>query len=322
MKKPTVSVLAYDGMTAFEAGIVIEVFGLVWPDIGTPWYELTVCTETPEPVRVIGGATLSTPHGLADFAAADTVVVPSVADPAAPTSPELIEALRTAQHRGARMVSICSGAFAFAAAGILDGRRATTHWRYADQLRERYPEIDVDPVPLYTDDGDVLTSAGCAAGLDLCLYVVRKDLGVAVANAVARRLVVQPHRPGGQAQYIEAPVAADPDDAGVARSMAWALDNLSRPITVADLAAQANMSSRTYLRHFTRSTGTSPANWLIGRRVQASLELLETSEASIEDISSAVGFATAVTYRHHFSRAIQTSPTAYRRTFRNRRQSA
>jgi AraC family transcriptional activator FtrA len=316
MPQRTVSVLAYDGMTAFEAGIVIEVFGLVWPDIDEPWYELKVCTETPDPIRVIGGATLSTPYGLEEFAAADTVVVPSIANPAEVISPQLIEALQHAHSSGARIVSICSGAFALAAAGLLDGRRATTHWRYADQLRERYPSIHVDPEPLYTDEGDVLTSAGCAAGLDLALHLVRKDLGAAVANAVARRLVIQPYRSGGQAQYIESPMPPDPVDAPVARSLGWALEHLAEPIGVPDLAREAGLSPRTYLRHFTRETGTTPAKWLIAQRIQAALAMLETGDAPVEEIALAAGFATPVTFRHHFAKAVKTSPSAYRRTFR------
>jgi len=321
MAQRTVSVLAYDGMTAFEAGIVIEVFGLVWSDIDRPWYELKVCTETPDPIRVIGGATMSSPYGLEEFAAADTVVIPSVRDPLEEISPALIEALRHAHGRGARMVSICSGAFALAAAGLLDGRRATTHWRYADLLRERHPRVLVDAEPLYTDDGDVLTSAGCAAGLDLAMHLVRKDHGSAVANAVARRLVIQPHRAGGQAQYIESPVPPEPDDAGVARSLGWALEHLAEPIGVPDLARQAGLSPRTYLRHFVRATGTTPGKWLIAQRLQAALAMLETGDAPVEEIAVAAGFATPVTLRHHFAKQLHTSPSAYRRTFRARQRS-
>ncbi|MEV0850773.1 GlxA family transcriptional regulator [Nocardia fluminea] len=315
----SVSVLAYDGMTAFEAGIVIEVFGLTWPDIEQPWYELKICTETPDPVRVIGGATMTSPYGLAEFAAADTVVVPSVADPRGRTSPELIDALRRAHGNGSRIVSICSGAFALAAAGLLDGRRATTHWRYADLLRERYPSVEVDPDPLYTDEGDILTSAGCAAGLDLALHLVRNDLGSSVANAVARRLVIQPHRAGGQAQYIESPMPPEPGDAPIARSLSWALEHLADPIGVPDLARVASLSPRTYLRHFVRETGTTPSKWLIAQRIQAALAMLESGDAPIEEIATAAGFATPVTFRHHFTRAVRTSPSSYRRTFRTRK---
>jgi AraC family transcriptional regulator, transcriptional activator FtrA len=311
-----VSVLAYEGMSAFETGIVTEVFGLRWPELDVAWYELTICADRPGSVRMLGGATLRTPYGLDDLASADTVIVPSVTDPAVDPRPEVVTALRLAHRRGARLVSICSGAFALAAAGLLDGRRATTHWRYADQLQRRYPRVDVDPRPLYVDTGDILTSAGCAAGLDLCLHIVRLDHGGVVANAIARRLVIQPHREGGQAQYIEGPMAADVDDHRITASMDWALAHLAEPITVRTLARRAHMSDRTYLRHFTRATGTSPIRWLIAQRLQASLPLLEQSGASIEEIATAVGFEKAVTYRHHFRQAMRTSPSAYRRTFR------
>ncbi|MCP2169760.1 helix-turn-helix domain-containing protein [Goodfellowiella coeruleoviolacea] len=314
----TVSVLAYDGMTAFEMGIVTEVFGLLWPDSERPWYRLTICAEQARPVRVTGGATLHTRYGLDTLASADTVVIPSVKDVAVPPSRELVTALRRAHERGARVVSICSGAFALAAAGLLDDRPATTHWRYAAELQRRHPRVRVDPNPLYVDDGDVLTSAGCAAGLDLCLHLVRKDFGAEVANRVARNMVVPPHRDGGQAQYIASPVAACPGDDRIARSMAWALEHLNTPITVPELARRAALSERSYLRHFTRATGTTPSRWLISQRVQASLALLESTDTPIEEIAAAVGFDTAATYRHHFTRALHTAPTAYRRTFRNR----
>jgi AraC family transcriptional activator FtrA len=318
----SVAVLAYDGMSPFETGIVTEVFGLTWPEIDVPWYTFTICAETPEPLRVIGGATLQTRHGLDTLAAADTVVVPSVADPQQDPSPTVVEALRRAHDNGARLVSICSGAFALAGAGLLDGRRATTHWRYTDLLRRRHPRVDVDPAPLYVDDGDVLTSAGCAAGLDLCIHLVRRDHGAAVANAVARRLVISPHREGGQAQYIEGPVVADPDDDRIGASMAWMLENLHRAITLESVAARAHMSPRSFLRHFLRCTGTSPIKWLIARRIQASLPLLERTDAAVEQVAAAVGFETAVTFRHHFTRAMRTSPSAYRRAFRPAREEA
>ncbi|WP_229073082.1 transcriptional regulator FtrA [Actinoplanes sp. DH11] len=312
---PSVSVLAFEGMSVFEVGIVTEVFGLPRPEFDFPWYELTVCSETPGPVRVVGGATLHTGHGLDAFAAADTVIVPGVPDVRATPSAALVAALRAAHTRGARILSICSGAFALAGAGLLDGRRATTHWRYADLLRTRHPGIRVDADVLYIDDGQVLTSAGSAAGLDLCLHVIRLDHGPTVANMVARRLVVQPHRDGGQAQFVESPVPPGPDDDRVARSMEWALTNLAHPITVDVLAHRAHMSPRTYLRHFARATGTTPIRWLITQRVHAALPLLESGTAPIEEVATAVGFETAVTFRHHFTRTMRTSPSAYRRAF-------
>jgi AraC family transcriptional regulator, transcriptional activator FtrA len=318
-RPPTVSVLAYDGMSLFEIGIVTEVFGLPRPELDVPWYQLLVCAARPGPVAVIGGASIHSPYGLDAFAQADTVIVPGVSDVHAEPAPEVSEALRSARRNGARIVSICSGAFALAGAGLLDGRRATTHWRYAEELGRRYPLIDVDPSVLYIDDGTMLTSAGSAAGLDLCLHIVRRDFGAAIANAVARRLVIQPHRDGGQAQFIEAPVAdgaTDSDDHRVAGSMAWALGRLAAPMTVATMAAHGHMSTRTYLRHFARSSGTTPIRWLINQRVQASLALLETTDAPIEAVAAAVGFETPATYRHHFAQAVQTSPSAYRRAFR------
>ncbi|MEU7839507.1 transcriptional regulator FtrA [Micromonospora sp. NPDC049114] len=311
-----VAVLAYPGMSVFETGIVTEVFGLPRPEFDVDWYDLVICAEKPGPVPVVGGVSLHTPYGLAELAAARTVIVPGVPDVTADPSPALVAALRTAHARGARIMSICSGAFALAGAGLLDGRRATTHWRYAELLARRYPRVEVDPDVLYLDDGDLLTSAGSAAGLDLSVHVVRRDHGAAIANAVARRLVIPPHRDGGQAQFVEAPVTADPDDDRIAASIDWALAHLTEPLSVARLAARAHMSPRTYLRHFTRATGTSPIRWLIDQRVRASLALLEETEAPIEQIAGLVGFDTPVTFRHHFGRIMLTSPSAYRRAFR------
>ncbi|MEH0818664.1 MULTISPECIES: transcriptional regulator FtrA [unclassified Micromonospora] len=311
----TVAVLAYPGMSVFETGIVTEVFGLPRPEFDVDWYALTVCAERPGPVPVVGGAALHTPYGLDVLARAATVIVPGVPDVTADSSPELVTALRRAHRAGARIMSICSGAFALAGAGLLDGRRATTHWRYADLLARRYPRVEVDPDVLYLDDGDVLTSAGSAAGLDLCVHVVRRDFGAAIANAVARRLVIPPHRDGGQAQFVEAPVPADPDDDRIARSMDWALAHLAEPLTVQRLAQQAHMSARTYLRQFARTAGTSPIRWLIDQRVRASLALLESTGLPVAEVARSVGFDSAVTYRHHFGRTMRTSPSAYRRAF-------
>ncbi|GAA2142720.1 helix-turn-helix domain-containing protein [Kitasatospora kazusensis] len=318
----TVAVYAFDGMAPFELGVVVEVFALARPELtgllAAPWYGLKVCADRPGvPLRAVGGFSVTAHHGLDELAAADTVIVVAVPNTfSGEVSPGLTAALRTAHERGARIVSICSGAFALAAAGLLDGREATTHWRYADLLQQRYPAVQVNPDVLYVDDGDVLTSAGSAAGIDLCLHLIRSDHGAKVANTVARRFVVPPHRAGGQAQFIEAAVApVDEDDDGVARSMQWALDHLAEPLTVAVLARAARMSDRSYLRHFTARNGTSPMRWVITQRIAASLPLLESPDGTVEEIAAAVGFESAATFRHHFGRAMRTSPTAYRRTF-------
>lgn len=314
---PTVAAYLFEGMSAFELGCVTEVFALPRPELGVPWYDFRACSGATGPMRALGGFALIAEHGMDGFAAADTLIVTAVPDVRGEVPAELVSALRTAHERGARIVSICSGAFALAEAGLLDGLRATTHWRYAEVFRQRFPRVHLDPDVLYVDEGRVLTGAGSAAGLDLCLHLVRLDHGSAVANSVARRLVLAPHRDGGQAQFIEAAVGRTEGDNRVARSLDWALENLARPISVAELARVANLSERSYLRHFARATGTSPLRWLIGRRLAAARALLETGDAPIEQVGAAVGFADPATFRHHFARVVGTSPSAYRRTFRH-----
>ncbi|MGK4581948.1 helix-turn-helix domain-containing protein [Kitasatospora sp. HPMI-4] len=318
----TVAVYAFDGMTPFELGVVVEVFGLDRPELAglltAPWYALRVCSDRPgTPLEAVGGFSITARYGLDELAAADTVIVVGVPDVfGGEVPPGLVAALRRAHRRGARTVSICGGAFALAAAGLLDHRTATTHWRYARLLQQRHPLVEVDPDVLYVDDGDVLTSADSAAGIDLCLHLVRRDHGAKVANAVARRFVVPPHRDGGQAQFIEAAVGpVEEEGDGIARSMRWALDHLSGPLTVPLLARQARMSDRSYLRHFTARNGTSPMRWVVAQRIAASLPLLESPGGTVEEIAAAVGFESAATFRHHFGRTMRTSPTAYRRAF-------
>lgn len=316
----TVAILAYDGMTGFESGLAAEIFGMAElagrfsAGLTPTGYAVKLCSEQPE-VRMLGGAVVRTSYGLQDLAGADTVLIPSVRDVDRRPSEELIDAIRAADDRGARLVSICSGAFALAAAGVLDGGRATTHWIYADLLAQQYPGIDVDPAPLYVDNGRVLTSAGCAAGLDLCLHIVRSDHGMRIANDVARRLVIAPHRAGGQAQYIDTPVPEPTADGRIAAGMAWAMEHLDRPITLDELAAQSAMSRRSYLRQFAKATGTTPIKWLIEQRIQAGLALLESSDLPIEQISARVGFESPVTFRHHFVKQLHTTPSDYRSCF-------
>ncbi|MFB4316450.1 helix-turn-helix domain-containing protein [Actinomadura sp. 21ATH] len=312
----TVSVLAFDGMSPFELGSVVEVFGLPRPELDVPWYDLRVCSLERGPMRAVGGFTLSTGHDLDDFASADTVMVVAVPDVHGDVPAPVIEALHRARARGSRIVSICSGAFALAAAGLLDGREATTHWRHAGVLQARYPRIRVTPDVLYVDGDDVLTGAGSAAGLELCLHLVRRDHGARVANTVARRLVVPPHREGGQAQFVSAAVSEPAADDPIARSIAWALANLAAPVTVADLARQAALSPRTFIRRFNHQTGTSPLRWVIHQRVMASLPLLESGALPIEKVGAQVGFATPATFRHHFTRTMKTTPSAYSRQWR------
>jgi AraC family transcriptional activator FtrA len=311
----TVSVLAFDSMAPFELGAVVEVFGV--NRLGQDWYDLRVCAETTGALRMAGGFTMTAEHDLETFANADTVIVPG-ASVYGDESPAVIEALRRAHERGARIVSICSGAFALAAAGLLDGKAATTHWKYAPILARRYPQIDVRPDVLYVDNGNVLTSAGSAAGIDLCLHLVRTDHGAGVANSIARHLVAPPHRDGGQAQYVEATVMRHGEDDPIGRATGWALDNLTAGITVRELARQAHLSQRTFIRHFTKRTGTSPLRWVITQRVLASLPLLESTSTPVEKVGAAVGFDSPATFRHHFGRTMNVSPAAYRRTFTHR----
>jgi AraC family transcriptional activator FtrA len=306
--------LTAPGIAPFELGIVVEVFGLDRPELDVPWwYDLRVATETPGPLpATAGGFSFTVEHGLEALEDADTIIVPGWhGDP----SPRAVNAVRNAHERGARLVSICSGVFLLAATGLLDGGEAATHWRYAVALSERHPQIEVNAGVLYVDNGRVLTSAGSAAGIDLCLHIVRRDHGSKVANAVARRLVIPPHRDGGQAQLIEAPMPAHPDDDPIASVMAWALERLQEPLDLDALARRAYMSVRTFTRRFRKATGTTPGRWLLEQRVRASLVLLESSDASIETVAGTVGFASAATYRHHFAAIMRTSPSAYRRAF-------
>ena len=312
----TVAVYAFDGMSPFELSCVVEVFGLPRPEFDFPWYRLKVCAEAAGPLRVVGGFALATEHGMDEFEAADTLVVTAVPSLAGPLPPALTAALRRAYERGARILSICSGAFALAEAGLLDGRAAATHWKHAALLAERFPQVRVEPDVLYVDEGRILTGAGSAAGLDACLHVVRLDHGAAVANAVARRLVLPPHREGGQAQFIEAAVRPTGSHDGIARSQRWALDHLAEPIAVADLARAADMSQRSYIRHFNKASGTSPLRWLLSQRIAAARPLLETADTPVELVGAAVGFADPASFRHHFRRLVGTSPAAYRRAFR------
>lgn len=313
-KNRLVVALAYDGLCTFEFGVTVEVFGLKRPEFDFPWYKFIVCGVDRGPLQAAGGVAVRPKYGLDMLGLAGTIVVPGWRDRNERPPERLLVALRKAHSRGCRLLSICSGVYVLAAAGLLDGRRATTHWRYTEDLQRRYPAIKVDPGVLYVDEGNVLTSAGSAAGIDLCLHLVRRDYGARIANAVAKRLVAPPHRDGGQSQYIAPPHRAD-GDTRLARLLDWANARLDEELSVARLAREARMSRRTFERRFRQETGATPNDWVVQRRVARAQELLESSGRPIEWISAACGFGAPETLRHHFRRILRTTPTAYRRTF-------
>ena len=312
-----VVVLAYDGLCTFEFGIVVELFGLRRQNLGVEWYDFEVCSAERGPIRATGGIRVEARRGLRCFEQAGTIVIPGWRDAdEAPPQP-LVRALRSAHAGGARLVSICSGVFVLAATGLLDGKRVTTHWRYVDRLRARFPKVRVEPDVLYVDEGSILTSAGSAAGIDLCLHIVRCEFGAEIANEIARRLVMPPHREGGQAQYVREPMPST-GTGGLAPLMQWAQSHLDKTLQVEDLARKAAMSPRTFARRFGEQTGTTPHQWLTYQRLLAAQRRLETTVESIDQVAEAVGLQTAATLRQHFSRVLGTTPTAYRRQFSTR----
>ncbi|MFD0688504.1 GlxA family transcriptional regulator [Actinomadura fibrosa] len=321
-----VAVLAMDGVVAFDLAVPGQVFGATTTEGGVPLYETRVCTPPggAESDAMLGRMRLTSPFGLDALASADTIVVPGHTGPGGrppqppPAAPaEVLDALRDAAARGARIASICVGAFVLAAAGLLDGRRATTHWMYARELARRHPRIDVDPSVLFVDGGRVLTSAGVAAGIDLCLHLVRRDHGAAAAARTARRIIMPPQRDGGQAQFIR---HEDPRDGGPALqpTLAWLEANLHRPLTLDEIARHASVSVRTLTRRFREQAGTTPQQWLSRARVRRAQQLLESTDLPIERVAAASGFASPVTLRAHFARRVGASPQAYRSTFRTR----
>lgn len=306
----TVALLALPEVVTFDLAIAAQVFGYR----NEPYYALEVCAAAPGPVPTTTGFDLGVPHGLEALTRARTVVVPGYRPGPGSLPPEVTEALRAAAARGARMVSICTGAFALAHAGLLDGRRAATHWQHADSLARRFPRIRVDHDVLFVDEGSVLTSAGVAAGIDLCLHLVRADHGAVAANEVARRMVVAPVREGGQAQFVGTPVASLAGG-GLAATRAWMLEHLADALTVADCARHAGWSERSFARRFAAESGTSPMRWLHAQRVLEARRLLEATELSVEEVAQRCGFGTDTALRQHFRRLTRTTPTAYRRAW-------
>lgn len=314
----TVALLAYDRLCTFEFGIMVELFGLPRPELD-PWYRLCVCGLEPGPLRASGGIRVEAPFRIGMLDRVGTIVVPGWRDIRGPVPEALLRKLRRAHDEGARILSVCSGAFVLAAAGLLDGKRATTHWKYAEELARRYPEIEVDPDVLYVDEGSVITSAGSAAGIDMALHLIRRDFGAAAANTVARRLVVPPHRDGGQKQFIATPIEARPsnrDDDSLAHLLDALRAALDEDHTVASMARQVGLSPRTFARRFRQVTGTTPHRWLQHERVRAAQSLLETTGLGLEAIATRIGFTDTQLMRLHFKRVVGMSPTAYQRSFR------
>ncbi|GAA0330256.1 helix-turn-helix domain-containing protein [Streptomyces olivoreticuli] len=318
-RREIVAVLLFSGGPIFESSIPLSVFGIDRQDAGVPRYRLLVCAGEDVPLRTTGGLELTAPYGLEALSRAGTVVVPAWRSITQPPPTAALDALRRAHEEGARIVGLCTGAFVLAAAGLLDGRPATTHWMYAPTLAKRYPSVHVDPRELFVDDGDVLTSAGTAAGIDLCLHIVRTDHGADAAGALARRLVVPPRRSGGQERYLDRSlpeeIGADP----LAEVVAWALEHLHEQFDVETLAARAYMSRRTFDRRFRSLTGSAPLQWLITQRVLQAQRLLETSDYSVDEVAGRCGFRSPVALRGHFRRQLGSSPAAYRAAYRARR---
>ncbi|MBB1255131.1 helix-turn-helix domain-containing protein [Streptomyces alkaliterrae] len=312
-----VAAVVTQGVKAFELGVAAEVFGTDRSDQGLPVYDFAVVAAEPPPLRTHAGFTIDTPHGLDRLAAADLVIIPAAEDHSRRTEypAELLAGLRAAVERGARVLSVCSGVFVLGEAGLLDGRHCSCHWRDVAELARRFPRAHLEPDVLYVEDGPVVTSAGTAAGIDACLHIVRAEQGSRVANGIARRMVVPPHREGGQAQYVEHPLPPERGGA-VGDVLRWMTEHLAEEMTVEQLAARAHMSPRTFARRFQQETGGTPYRWLLGQRLLRARHLLEETDLTVDAVADRAGFGTAAALRHHFLRRLGTTPHAYRGTFR------
>lgn len=313
LPNPLVAAVAYDGLCTFELGVAVEVFGLPRPEMGENWYQFEVAGIDAGEMRAIGGMRVVVDGGVETIERAGTIIIPGWRGVDARVPASLVKAIRESHANGARVLSICSGVFVLAEAGLLAGRRATTHWQYTDILSQRYPDIVVEPDVLYVDEGDVMTSAGSAAGIDLCLHLIRRDHGMEVANMVARRLVVPPHRDGGQAQFVERAVPSLHESSRLGPLLDHIREKISDDFSTASMARLAGMSSRTFLRRFEAATGTTPAKWLLAERLEKARYLLESSTMTIEEVAISSGFGSSATLRHHFHRHLSTTPRTYRK---------
>jgi transcriptional regulator GlxA family with amidase domain len=311
----TIAVVAFDGISPFHLSVPCMVFGEDRTDSGAPRFRMRVCAPEPGALQTNAGFELVVPHGLEAIRRAQIVVVPSWRDDGRPAPPALIRALQAAHRRGATVVGLCLGAFVLAEAGLLDGRPATTHWNLAAAFARQYPKVKLQPEVLYVDDGDVLTSAGTAAGIDCCLHLLRVRYGAETANRAARRMVVAPHRQGGQAQYIQQPMPATAERDRLAPLLEWLGKHLDVPHELDALARRALMSRRTFTRRFRESTGTTVGQWIQNQRLALAQRLLETTNHPVERVATGAGFGSAVSLRKHFTSAFKVSPTVYRRQF-------
>lgn len=316
-RRHRVVAVAYDGLCTFEFGCVVELFALDRPELAVEWYDFAVCSAERGPLRAAGVIEVRVPNSLALLDQADTIVIPGWRNADELPPPALLRKIRAAYERGARLCTICSGVFVLAAAGVLEGRTVTTHWRYAERLSQRYPGVTVEPNSLYIDSGQVLTSAGSAAGLDMLLHLVRRDYGARIANQVAQRLVIPPHREGGQAQYLPRPMPQDERNR-LSKLIDWVRSHPAQAHTLRTLARRASMSPRTLQRQFQDTVGFGPYEWLIRERVALAKDLLQTGRHSLPHVAEAVGFNSQETFRRHFRRVAGTSPAMYRRQFATR----
>jgi AraC family transcriptional regulator, transcriptional activator FtrA len=309
-----VAVLAYDGLCTFEFGIAVELFGLPRPELKN-WYDFEVCGLEPRPLTATGGVVVQARRGLNRLLAANTIIIPGWRNPKDKPPERLVRILQRAHARGVRLMSICSGVFVLAATGLLDGKFATTHWKYFENLSSAYPRIHLKPNVLYVDEGTLLTSAGSAAGIDLSLHLIRKDFGAAIANKIAKRLIVPPHREGGQAQFVDTPVGEEVEP-WLSNTFDWARHNLHRDIRIAELARRAYMTRRTFARRFRAATGSTPLEWINGQRTRLACDLLETTDLGMDAVADRSGFGSTPVLRDHFRRRMCLSPSAYRERFR------